>query len=218
LDSLPPPPPAVIAAESRPAAGDIYARDARERDLCSIASHPDWLYLGGLAFLDVATVYFGDDLTLKYSTNTLVREIGPLTIGFAWGATLGGGYLALPKCSWEWVGETPREGRDRPAWPMALAIALVAGATAPVVSQIAIGGCSNESGNPNATPCQQGYIAATSTEERAMHLVIAGLAGFGGALLPYVLPPRTYAAALELDKLRFGADQHGAFVGYSTAF
>ncbi|HEX3772750.1 MAG TPA: hypothetical protein VHV30_17845 [Polyangiaceae bacterium] len=218
MDSLPPPPPPVVAAEALAAPGDLYPRDSRERDLCSQADHPDWLYLGGLAFLDVATVYFGDDIALKYSPHALLRELGPLTIGFAWGATLGGGYLALPKCSFEWIGESPREGRERPAWPLALSIALVAGATAPVVTQIAIGGCSTDSSNPNSTPCQQGYIAATSTEERAVHLIIAGVAGFGGALLPYVFPPQTYAAARELDKIRVGADPHGAFLGYVTAF
>jgi hypothetical protein len=35
------------------APGDIYPRTDRERDLCDRASRPDWLYLGGLAALDV---------------------------------------------------------------------------------------------------------------------------------------------------------------------
>ena len=52
-----------------------------------------------------------------------------------------------------------------------------------------------------------------------MHIVAAGVAGFGGALLPYLLPPSTWAAARELDHLRFGADARGNVVlGYSRAF
>jgi hypothetical protein len=51
-----------------------------------------------------------------------------------------------------------------------------------------------------------------------MHLVTAGLAGLGGALLPYLIPPRTWAAAQELDRLRFETDGRGAVVRYSLAF
>ena len=52
-----------------------------------------------------------------------------------------------------------------------------------------------------------------------MHIVAAGLSGFGGALLPYLLPPRTWSAARELDKLRFGADARGnVFVSYGVTF
>jgi hypothetical protein len=93
------------------------------------------------------------------------------------------------------------------------------GGAAPLVSYIAIGYCSTDPANPQSTPCQQGFIAETSTVEREMRLVIAGVAGFGGALLPYVLPPTTVAAAREIDRLRFGVDGHGgAFVGYSATF
>jgi hypothetical protein len=201
------------------APGDIYPRDARERDLCASASHPDWFYLGGLALLDVGTVWAGSTIALKYSPSLLLRSTGPLMIGFAWGATLSGAWLALPKCSLEWVGEAPREGRGRTSWPLALSVALLAGLTAPIVSFIAIGYCSTDPANPQSTPCQQGFIAETSTIEREMRLVVAGVAGVGGALLPYLIPPTTVSAAREIDRIRFGVDgRGGAFVGYSTTF
>jgi hypothetical protein len=208
-----------MTAAASPAPGDIYPRDARERDLCERANHPDWFYLGGLALLDAGTVWAGTTIALKYSPNLLLRTSGPLLIGFAWGATLGGGWLALPKCSMEWVGEAPREGRERPAWPLALSVALLAGFTAPIVSYIAIGTCTTDPDNAQSTPCQQGFITATSDFEREMRLVVAGLAGFGGALLPYLIPPTTVSAARELDRIRFGVDGHGgAFVGYAATF
>ena len=51
-----------------------------------------------------------------------------------------------------------------------------------------------------------------------MHIVVAALAGFGGALIPYLLPPRTLSAARELDRIRFQADSHGAYAQYTLAF
>jgi hypothetical protein len=52
-----------------------------------------------------------------------------------------------------------------------------------------------------------------------MHLVVAGVAGFAGALLPYLIPPRTWAAARELERLRFEVDGRGnPFVGYVGTF
>jgi hypothetical protein len=51
-----------------------------------------------------------------------------------------------------------------------------------------------------------------------MHVVTAIIAGFGGAFLPYFVPPRTWAAARELDRIRFGAQTGGAYLGYAVAF
>ena len=52
-----------------------------------------------------------------------------------------------------------------------------------------------------------------------MHLVAAGVSGFGGALLPYLLPPSTWAASRELEKIRVGTDGRGGFwAGFATAF
>ena len=91
----------------------------------------------------------------------------------------------------------------RATWPVALSLALLAGATAPIVNGIAIGTfCA-------APACQGGLPADWSTFEREMHVVVAGLSGFGGALLPYLLPPSTLSAARELDRLRVGADGAG---------
>jgi hypothetical protein len=111
------------------------------------------------------------------------------------------------------VASPPREGDVRATWPLALSLALLAGVTAPIVNGIAIGTfCA-----PPA--CQDGLPAAWTTFEREMHVVAAGVSGFGGALLPYLLPPRTWSAARDLDHLRMGADGRGnVFVGYSAAF
>jgi len=200
LDSLPPAPPAQYAS----APGDIYPVGPRERDLCAQASHPDWLYLGALAALDTAAIWFGSSATVKFANNQALSYSGPAMIGLTWGATLGGGWLALPKCSPDWVGATPPEGGVRAAWPLALAIAMLAGATAPVVDGIAVG---------------YNLPASWSTVDREMHVVTAAVAGFGGALLPYLIPPRSWAASVELDRIRVGPTAHGgAFVGYSVAF
>jgi hypothetical protein len=128
---------------------------------------------------------------------------GPVVIGVVWGATVGGSWLALPKCDPHWIGEPAREGAVRARWPLALSLALLAGATAPIANAIAIG---------------YTQPASWSDFERAMHVVAAGVAGFGGALLPYVLPPRTWTAARELDRIRFGMDARGAFIGYVGSF
>jgi hypothetical protein len=201
LDALPPSPPAAYAS----APGNIYPRGSREEDLCATASHADWIYLGALAALDVAAFYGGTRDELKFSDNAGARILGPAMIGLTWGATLGGGYLALPKCEPHWVSHAPREGGVRATWPLALSIALLAGATAPIVNGIAVGNCYD-------ARCQGGLPALWDTPERELHLVVAGVAGFGGALLPYLIPPRTWSAAKELEHLRVGADARGNVV------
>lgn len=221
MDALPPAsawpastgstPPAATAPAAYPtvAPGDIYPRGGRERDLCQRASHPDWVYLGGLLVLDAGAIWYGSSSLVKWSTSRqdapsiLFRLSGPFAIGLTWGATIGGSYLALPKCSPEWVGESPREGVVRESWPLALSLAILAGATAPIINAVAVG----------YNPPQ-----SWTTFEREMHLVTAGLAGFGGALIPYLLPPSTAWAARELDKIRFGVDGKSVFLGYTTSF
>ncbi len=159
--------------------------------------------MGGLVVLDAGAIWFDSWETTKYSGNLAVRMSGPAAVGLTWGATIGGAWLSLPKCSPEWVGESPREGRVRADWPLALSLALLAGATAPVINGIAIG------------PLPDSW----STFEREMHLVTAGVVAFGAALLPYLLPPTTWTAARQLDGLRFGADARGgAFIGYAARF
>jgi hypothetical protein len=186
------------------APGDIYPRDGQERTLCAIASHPDWPYLLGLVVLDAGAIAVGSLDAVQGSNSLPVRFIGPVAVGATWGITVGGAWLALPKCSPEWVGSTPREGGVRATWPLALSLALLAGATAPVIDAIAQG--------DNST-------SPYSTFEREMHVVAAGVAGFGGALLPYLLPPRTWVAALELDRIRVGPDGRGGWCfGYAGRF
>jgi hypothetical protein len=116
---------------------------------------------------------------------------------------IGGGWLALPKCSMDWVGEPPMEGDARATWPLALSLTLLAGATAPVVNGVFVG----------SEPLRW------STEERAGHVVAAALAGVAGALVPYLLPPRTWSAARELQRIRIAVDPEGRLVvGYAIRF
>jgi hypothetical protein len=226
LDSLPPDPPADYVR----APGDIYPRGPHEAELCARASHPDWLYLGGLAALDVASVWFGSEYEVKYSTSAIVRLAGPAAIGFMWGATVTGALLSVPKCDPRWVGETPREGQVREIWPLALSLTVLAAATAPIVNAIASGyttphspicgdGGDGDGGcGANHHPLYARYEDWTTTE-REMHVLVA--IGFGavGAVTPYLLPPRTWSAAKELDRIRFGTDgRTTATVGYRFTF
>jgi hypothetical protein len=206
-----PPADAAAAAGSRDAVpsyarapGDIYPRGARERALCDIASHADWEYLVGLVLLDSGAVVVGSLNKIKSSPTLPARFVGPTAIGFAWGLTVAGAWLAMPKCSPEWVGESPREGTVHVTWPIALSFALLAGATAPVVNAVIAG---------------YDTTSPYSTLEREMHIVAAGLAGFGGALIPYLVPPRTWAAVQELDRIRIGPDGRGGWCfGYVARF
>jgi hypothetical protein len=189
------------------APGDIYPRDAREAELCARASSPDWVYLSALGLLNVGTIALG---SYRWITQAGAGPslAGPAMIGTAWGWLVGGAWLALPKCDPKWVGTSPREGEVRHEWPLALSLALLAGATAPVVNGIAL---SISLGYP--------LPADWSDEYRAAELVVAGLTGFVGALIPYVLPPRTLRAARELERLRFGADgRGGALLTYEAQF
>jgi len=215
LDALPPAsaqpssdPPAYTYAPS-----DIYPVGERERELCGKADHPDWLYLGGLLVLDVAGVFANAQLTATdgnarpYVSSSAVRQLGPAAIGLSWGATIGGGYLALPKCEPHWVSYAPREGEVRSPWPLALTLAMV-------------GGMFGASMTGVFTTLQTSSVdqRTWSTEERAARLWIGGATGFIGALLPYVIPPRTWSAARELARIRATADAHGVGVAYSIAF
>jgi hypothetical protein len=168
------------------APGDIYPRNDRERQLCDQASNLDWIYLTGLLLLDTGAIWLGSSSVVKFADSIEARLSGPAMIGLTWGATLGGSWLALPKCSPQWVETPPREGDVHATWPLALSIALLAGATAPIVNGIAVGNL----------PVQW------TTEEREAHVAVAAVFGFAGALLPYVLPPRTVAAARELERIR----------------
>lgn len=196
MDTPPADPPALVA----PAATDLAPHAGRERELCERASSPDWLYSAALLVLDVGAIWFDNDI--KYEGQPGVRLLGPSAVGLAWGATIGGGYLALPKCDMRWVGHASYEGDIRTSWPLALSLAMLAGATAPVLVGVEIGP----------------LVGEWQTSERVMRLVLSGTTGFVGALLPYLLPPKTWRAAKELEKLRLGASATGATVGFSFAF
>jgi hypothetical protein len=215
LDALPPAsaqpsadPPAYTYAPS-----DIYPASDRERELCAKADHPDWLYLGGLVALDVLAVFANEKLTATdgsghpYVSSSAVRQLGPASIGLSWGATIGGGYLALPKCEPHWVSYAPREGEVRSPWPLALTLAMVGGMFGASMTGVF------------TTLQTSGFDQREwSTEERAGRLWISGAAGFVGALLPYVLSPRTWSAASELAHIRASADAHGFGLSYSIRF
>jgi hypothetical protein len=193
----PPPPPYVYAAT------DYRPRGAQEIDLCKRASNVDWLYFGGAVLADVGTIAV-DELGFQTLNVPALRLIGPSLVGLSWGFTVGGGYLALPKCSPDYVEAPPPEGQVRADWPMAVAMTLLAAATAPVVVGV-------ETGVGSVT-------IPWSTTERSMRLVLAGAGGTLGALLPYLLPPKTWRAKKQLERIRAGATVHGGFVGYSVSF
>ncbi len=199
MDALPPPPPASFAY----APGDIYPRGDRERELCDEASHPDWWYLGGLTLLNAATITYGSINQIQDNASIVVRFTAPTVVGLAWGGAVGGLWLALPHCDPHFVGETPREGDVHENWPVALSLALLAGATAPMINGILVGNQPQD----------------WSDVERTAHVLTAGLAGFVGALLPYVLQPTSWSAAKELQRLRVGTDARGGVtVGVQVAF
>jgi hypothetical protein len=196
VDAATPPPHVYAAADYRP-------QTDHEAKLCDEASDTDWPYLGGLLLLDVASMY-SDAHFLKFDGVPGIRMIGPTFVGLTVGATIGGGYLLLPKCSKDWVQSPPPEGSLRTNWQFAVALGLFSGAVAPLALQIENGGFQSYQG--------------VSTREQSLRLVVAGAAGFTGAILPYLLPPKTWRAAKELEKIRAGADAHGTFFTYTLNF
>jgi hypothetical protein len=194
-------PPAVIApAPAMRAADQLGPRDARERAACARASTVDVPYLlvaGALAVGGIAA-----DVPLR-SADEGVRLLGPAALGLGWGFALGSIYPSLPKCGATWLASAPPEGTQRSSTLFAVSMALVAGVTAPLVLGI-----------------EQGFTfpESWSVPERQGRLVIAGLSAFGGALIPYLVPPRPWAAWRELQSLRVGATPDGATVGYAVRF
>jgi hypothetical protein len=199
LDAAPPPPPPAYVY----AATDYRPRGAEELDLCRRASSVDWFYFGGSLLADVATITL-DEEVFQVSGMEGVRLVGPSLVGLSWGFTLGGGYLALPKCSPDYVQAAPPEGGVRADWPMAVGMTLLATVTAPALVGIETGV------GPVTLPW--------STTERSMRLVLAGAGGLVGALVPYLLPPKTWRAKKQLEHLRAGATARGGFVGYAVSF
>ncbi len=200
MDTPPPPPPPQPAYVY--AATDERPRGAEETALCAKASTPDWLYVGTGVVLTALSITLDNEV--KYDHSIFVRHLGPATVGLTWGFTLGGGYLSIPKCSMDYVQSRPPEGDVRVAWPMAVAFAALAGVTAPIIEATEIGGPS----------------PVWTDGERVTRVVLSSGFGVAGALLPYLLPPKTWRAARELERLRAGAtpDGRGAFVSWGVRF
>lgn len=183
------------------AATDIRPRQTREIELCEKASHWDWQYSAAFMLGYAGSLYL-DIGPLKQNENTGVRLIGPGLVGFTWGGLLGGSYLALPKCDPLWAHGPPVEGNVRVAWPLATAIAILAGVTAPFMDYIFLG------------PIPLGW----EVRERSARVFVAAGTGVLGAIFPYILPPRTWAARKEIDRMRVEGTLGGAALTYTLKF
>ena len=205
MDGLPPSPP----AEVRPApatyvyaATDVRARTEREIELCDRAGSVDWLYISGALALNVGAGFLDGPGLKEHPLGT--RMLGPLAVGSTFGFAVGGIFLALPQCSRDWVNGGTPEGERRAHWPLAISLALLAGAVAPVVQAVEIGGDGTY----------------WSDAERSSRVIVTGLTAFGAAFLPYLLPPSTWRAAKELENLRLRYDTglRAPVIGYGFAF
>ena len=212
MDAAPPPtpPPGIPAPASytatAPAATDFGPRSGaigeREKDLCDRASVPDYPYmLGGLALVVGGIAADGD--FFRWQSTPFVRTIGAGVVGLTWGALVGSLYPAMPKCHGYDIETPPPEGGMSSDVGIAFSMALLAGASAPMIMGI-----------------EQGPLGEFPTvSERATRVVVAGVVGFGAAFIPYALPPRPTRAMRELAKLRANSDGHGAWVlGWGTSF
>jgi len=196
----PPSPPAAVAAAAA-APTDFYGRNDRERELCRKASSPDWLYLG----VGAASIVGGivADTNTKWASSVAERTLGPVTLGLTWGFALGAIYPSLPHCEPTWIRDGAREGDVRQVWPYALSMALLASLTAPLIMGV-----------------EQGFNfnPEMKVPERQARIFVAGGSAFLGALIPYVLPPKTWRAARELERLRAAPLESGVFIGWSGRF
>ena len=195
--ALPEPPAYVYAAT------DYRPRQPREIELCEKASHFDWLYTGSMVLGLLGSEYVSIGF-VKQSETPGVRLIGPGLVGFFWGGFLSGGYLSLPKCDPLWAYGPPPEGNVRADWPLAAAISLIATATAPAIDYIFLGPV------PVHWP----------VTERSTRVFLAMGTGLLGSLFPYLVPPRTWAAKLEIERIRVGPAPvgTGGFASYGFTF
>lgn len=193
----PPDPPAYVYAAS-----DIRPRQAREIELCAQASTFDWKYTGAMAAGFGTSLYF-NITSFKNATTHGVHMVGPGLVGFFWGGLLSGAYLSLPKCDPLWAQGPPPEGDVRASWPVATTISLLSMATAPIMDYAFLG------------PVKTQWPVT----ERSGRVFVAMGAGLVGSLFPYLLPPRTWRAKKEIEKLRVTpVAGGGGFVGYETSF
>lgn len=183
------------------AATDYRPRQAKEIELCERASTFDWQYTGAF-FVGFGLSVYANIGYLKHETEPGVRLLGPALVGFTWGGFLGGGYLSLPKCDPMWAPSVPPEGDVRASWPIATAIAMLAGVSAPIMDYTFLGPAKLE----------------WSVPERSARIIVGAGMGVLGALFPYVLPPRTWAAKKEIERMRIQGIPGGAMLGWSTTF
>jgi hypothetical protein len=183
------------------AAGDIRPRQPREIELCAKASSFDWLYTGTFA-TGVGVGIWVNTQILKQNGEPGLRLLGPAGIGFAWGGLLSGGYLSLPKCDPLFAYGAPPEGDIRSQVPLAAAISLLATITAPAMDFI--------------------FLGAEKPEwhdwERSSRVFVAMGTGLAGSLFPYLVPPKTWAAKKEIERIRLGEVAGGPFVSYAVSF
>jgi hypothetical protein len=192
----PPDPPAYVYA-----ATDFRPRQGREIDLCKKAADFDWVYTGTMVVGLLGAEYLSLAV-LKSQEEPGLRLIGPGAIGFFWGGFLSGGYLSLPKCDPMWAAGAPPEGNIRARWPVAAAITLLSTVTAPALDFVFLG----------AVPIHW------TVSERSARVFVAMSTGALGSLFPYLLPPRTWAARKEIDRIRIGEVAGGPFISYGLRF
>lgn len=200
-------PPAIVAPapDAEPpyvyAATDIRPRQTKEIALCERASHFAWEYTGAFALGFATSIYLNLGY-LKHENDRAVRMLGPGLVGFTWGGVLMGGFLSLPKCDPLWAEGAPPEGNVRTLWPVALAIGAAAAISAPFMDYSFLG------------PVKQHW----EVWERSMRIFVAGGSAVLGSIFPYILPPRTWAARKELDRIRIEGQPTGATVSYTLRF
>lgn len=194
-------PPSPTEAPYVYAATDIRPRQTREIELCERASHFDWQYTGAFLLGFVGSVYLNIDY-LKQQGEPGVRLIGPGLVGFTWGGLLSGGFLSLPKCDPLWAEGPPPEGNVRTIWPLATGIAVLAGVTGPFMDYV-------WAGQPKLN---------WPVPERSARVFIAAGTAVVGALFPFVLPPKTWAARREIDRMRVEGMPGGAAMTYTVRF
>ena len=196
-----PPPPASLSAPYVYAATDIRPRQAKEIELCDAASTFDWEYTGAFALAYGAATYL-DIGPMKQSDTLAVRLSGPALVGFTFGGLLSGAFLSLPKCDPLWAEGPPPEGNVRTIWPIATGIAIISGIMGPILDYTFLG------------PVSLQWAVA----ERSARVFIAAGAGVLGSLFPYLLPPRTWSARKQIDRMRVMGTPAGATVSYVVTF
>ncbi len=181
------------------AASDFRPRGRVEKDLCARASSPDYVYMLSTFALTGTAVMFDSLVAQSWGAPTPERPMGApgaaysrtVSAGFVgatWGAFIGGAYLSLPKCSPDFVPPVSAEGSMTTRWPLALAISLISGISAPFLVYI-----------------ETGYIPREMAfSERGARIYVPGIAGALGAMLPWIpaLAPKTYRNMLKLENLR----------------